>query len=106
MKVVFLGTGTSQGVPMIAQPKGGCDLSNPKNWRTRSSIHIEMGGHHIQVDAGPEFRMQCIHNKILTSKDFIMDTLHPEFRSCIHLNMMTSHFNMNGRACSPIFWIG
>ena len=51
LEIIFR-TGTSQGVPMIAQPEGdGCDLDNPKNWRTRTSIHVEMGGHHIQVDA-------------------------------------------------------
>ena len=78
MKAIFLGTGTSQGVPMIAQPKGGCDLSNSKNWRTRCSVHIEMGGHHIQVDAGPEFRMQCLQNKILSVDTFILTHAHAD----------------------------
>jgi phosphoribosyl 1,2-cyclic phosphate phosphodiesterase len=78
MKAVFLGTGTSQGVPMIAQPKRGCDLANPKNWRTRCSIHIEMGGHHIQVDAGPEFRLQCIQNEILSVDTFILTHAHAD----------------------------
>ena len=78
MKAIFLGTGTSQGVPMIAQPKRGCDLSNSKNWRTRCSVHIEMGGYHIQVDAGPEFRMQCLHNKILSVDAFILTHAHAD----------------------------
>lgn len=64
MKVIFLGTGTSQGVPMIGPGQEGLNLDNPKNWRTRSSIHVEVGGLHVQVDAGPEFRMQCLSNKI------------------------------------------
>lgn len=60
-----MGTGTSHGVPMVLHPEGqGCDLSNPKNWRTRSSIHVTMGRTRIQVDAAPEFRLQCIQNNI------------------------------------------
>lgn len=79
MEIVFLGTGTSQGVPMIAQPEGmGCNLNNPKNWRTRSSIHVEMGGHHIQVDAAPEFRMQCIQNAIERLDTFILTHGHAD----------------------------
>ena len=64
MKLTFLGTGTSQGVPVIAHKKSGLDLSNPKNWRTRSSVHVEVEGIHVQVDAGPEFRLQCLQNNI------------------------------------------
>lgn len=41
-----------------------CDLENPKNWRTRTSAHVIMDGLRCQIDAGPEFRMQCLHNKI------------------------------------------
>ncbi|MGF1449246.1 MAG: MBL fold metallo-hydrolase [Opitutales bacterium] len=79
MEVIFLGTGTSQGVPIIAHPDGiGPDLDNPKNWRTRSSIHVEMGGHHIQVDAGPEFRLQCIHNKVRQIDTFILTHGHAD----------------------------
>lgn len=64
MKLTFLGTGTSQGVPMIGFDNPGLDLSNPKNWRTRSAAHLEAGGMHIQIDAGPEFRLQCLQNKV------------------------------------------
>jgi phosphoribosyl 1,2-cyclic phosphate phosphodiesterase len=101
MKVVFLGTGTSQGVPMIAQPKGGCDLSNPKNWRTRSSIHIEMGGHHIQVDAGPEFRMQCIHNKILTVDTFILTHAHADH--VMGMDDLRRFCDQNGGLAMPVY---
>jgi len=50
---------------MIAHDPGeACDLSDPRNWRTRTSAHVKMGGLCIQIDAAPEFRMQCIHNSI------------------------------------------
>lgn len=64
MILTFLGTGTSQGVPMIGDGQEGLDRLNPKNWRSRSAVHIEMGGLHLQVDAGPEFRIQCLQNEI------------------------------------------
>ena len=78
MEIVFLGTGTSQGVPMIAHPEGGCDLSNRKNWRSRCSVHVEMGGHHIQVDAAPEFRLQGIDNDIRKIDTFILTHSHAD----------------------------
>lgn len=64
MELIFLGTGTSQGVPMIAFDQHECDLSDRRNHRTRTSAHVVMGGHHIQVDVGPDFRAQCLANDI------------------------------------------
>lgn len=65
MEITFLGTGTSQGVPMIAHNADhGCDLEDKRNWRTRTSAHVKMGGQALQIDAAPEFRLQCIENKI------------------------------------------
>ncbi len=78
MKLTFLGTGTSQGVPVIAGKHDGLDLDNPKNWRTRSSIHIEADGKHIQVDAAPEFRLQCLKNKIDWIDAFILTHGHSD----------------------------
>ncbi|WP_309386885.1 MBL fold metallo-hydrolase [Cerasicoccus frondis] len=78
MEVIFLGTGTSQGVPMIAHDSEGCDLTNPKNWRTRSSIHVVMDGYHVQVDAAPEFRLQCIRNQIEWIDTFILTHPHAD----------------------------
>lgn len=60
MEVLFLGTGTSQGVPMIACDCAVCRSTDPRNRRTRTSIHVVMGGLHLQIDAAPEFREQCI----------------------------------------------
>lgn len=78
MKITFMGTGTSQGVPLIAMVHKGLDLRNPKNWRTRSSIHVEADGKHIQVDAGPEFRLQCLKNKIEWIDTFILTHGHSD----------------------------
>jgi len=79
MEVTFLGTGTSEGVPTILQPESvQLDVHNKKNWRTRTSIHVVMNDHHIQVDAGPEFRLQCIHNDIKKIDSFILTHSHSD----------------------------
>jgi len=101
MEVIFLGTGTSQGVPMIAQPEGGCDMENPKNWRTRTSIHVEMGGHHIQVDAAPEFRMQCIHNGIEQIDTFILTHGHADH--ILGMDDLRRFCDLNGGVALPVY---
>lgn len=78
MKLIFLGTGTSQGVPMIGGGQEGLNRENPKNWRTRSSVHIQMGELHIQVDASPEFRLQCLQNNIKWIDIFILTHGHAD----------------------------
>jgi phosphoribosyl 1,2-cyclic phosphate phosphodiesterase len=78
MEVIFLGTGTSQGVPQLALPNPGLDLSNPKNWRTRTSVHVVMDGYHIQVDAGPDFRTQCLRENIADIDVFFLTHGHSD----------------------------
>lgn len=63
---------------MIGDGQNGLDLSNPKNWRTRSSAHVEIGGLCVQVDAGPEFRMQCLTNGIKWIDLFILTHGHTD----------------------------
>jgi len=64
MEVIFLGTGTSQGIPMIACSCAVCTSADARNQRSRTSIHVAMGGLHLQVDAAPEFRLQCLRERI------------------------------------------
>lgn len=78
MDVVFLGTGTSQGIPMIACGCAVCTSEDPRNRRSRASIHVVMDGLHIQVDAAPEFRLQCIQNKITWIDLFILTHGHAD----------------------------
>ena len=78
MILTFLGTGTSQGVPMIGGGQEGLNRANPKNWRTRSSVHVEMDGLNIQVDAGPEFRIQCLANNIRKIDIFLLTHGHTD----------------------------
>jgi phosphoribosyl 1,2-cyclic phosphate phosphodiesterase len=60
MKVTFLGTGTSQGVPPIGCHSPVCLSENPRDKRLRCSVHIEINGVSIVIDAGPDFRYQMI----------------------------------------------
>ncbi|MDQ8184021.1 MBL fold metallo-hydrolase [Pelagicoccus sp. SDUM812002] len=56
----FMGTGTSQGVPMIGCDCAVCHSADPKNVRYRTHAHLEMGGLNIQIDAAPEFRLRAL----------------------------------------------
>ena len=64
MKVTFLGTGTSQGVPVIACDCAVCKSENPKDKRLRSAIHLAIDGLSLVIDTGPDFRQQMLREEI------------------------------------------
>jgi phosphoribosyl 1,2-cyclic phosphate phosphodiesterase len=66
MKVTFLGTGTSQGVPIICCECAVCRSQNPKDNRLRSSILIESDIAKVVIDSGPDFRQQMLRQQIKT----------------------------------------
>tara|TARA_R100000027_G_scaffold61057_1_gene52169 strand:- start:4070 stop:4843 length:774 start_codon:yes stop_codon:yes gene_type:complete len=101
MELVFLGTGTSQGVPIIAQPEGLCDLDNRRNWRTRSSIHVRMGETRIQVDASQEFRLQCIENEIPAVDYFILTHGHADH--ILGMDDLRRYCDMRGGDALPVY---
>ena len=63
MKINFLGTGTSQGVPVITCKCKTCTSSDLQDKRLRSSVIIEYENKNILIDAGPDFRQQMLRNK-------------------------------------------
>jgi phosphoribosyl 1,2-cyclic phosphate phosphodiesterase len=60
MKITFLGTGTSQGVPIIACDCDICASPDPKDKRLRSSILVSHNNLNLVVDSGPDFREQML----------------------------------------------
>ena len=60
IKVIFLGTGTSQGVPMLGCTCLVCKSTNTKDKRLRSSILISINSFNILIDVGPDFRHQML----------------------------------------------
>ncbi|MFC1497736.1 MBL fold metallo-hydrolase [Verrucomicrobiota bacterium] len=64
MKILFLGTGTSVGVPMIGCGCAVCKSPDPRNKRRRTSLYLEAEGIHIVVDTTPDFREQALEHKI------------------------------------------
>ncbi|MBC6400986.1 MAG: MBL fold metallo-hydrolase [Ekhidna sp.] len=64
MKVTFLGTGTSQGVPVIGCKCKVCTSIDYHDNRLRSSVFIEYQGIHLIIDTGPDFRQQMLRERI------------------------------------------
>lgn len=64
MKITFLGTGTSQGVPIIGCKCRVCGSINPKDKRLRTSVMIEADAKRFIIDTGPDFRQQMIRERI------------------------------------------
>lgn len=64
MKVTFLGTGTSMGIPMIGCKCQVCQSDDPKDKRLRTSVWIENEGMSIVIDTGIDFRQQALREKI------------------------------------------
>jgi phosphoribosyl 1,2-cyclic phosphate phosphodiesterase len=64
MKVTFLGTGTSHGVPMIGCDCLVCRSTDPRDARLRPSIFVETANAGVLVDAGPDLRLQALRHRI------------------------------------------
>lgn len=64
MKLTFLGTGTSQGVPVIACDCDVCKSVDFHDKRLRTSVHIEVEGLSLVIDTGPDFRQQMLRERI------------------------------------------
>lgn len=65
MKITFLGTGTSQGVPVIACPCHVCKSTDQRDNRLRCSILIENDQGNLLIDTGPDFRQQMLRADVL-----------------------------------------
>ncbi|MEY2882067.1 MAG: hypothetical protein RLZZ15_4447 [Verrucomicrobiota bacterium] len=101
MEVIFLGTGTSQGVPMIACGCAVCTSSDPRNRRTRVSLHVVMDGLHVQVDAAPEFRLQCLREKITALDLFILTHGHADH--IVGMDDLRRFCDLRGGTALPVY---
>ncbi|MCK5209665.1 MAG: MBL fold metallo-hydrolase, partial [Cyclobacteriaceae bacterium] len=100
LKVTFLGTGTSQGVPVIACNCRVCSSGNSKDNRLRTSALIETDGHNILIDSGPDFRYQILRAGI-THLDAILFT-HQHRDHIAGLDDIRS-FNFKQKKAMPIY---
>ena len=64
LTITFLGTGTSQGVPVIGCECAVCASTDPRDKRTRSSIYVQTPETAWVIDTGTDFRIQCLREKI------------------------------------------
>ncbi|MGY6559878.1 MAG: MBL fold metallo-hydrolase [Nitritalea sp.] len=64
MKITFLGTGTSQGVPVITCDCPVCSSLDFRDKRLRSSLLLEVQGKTLVIDTGPDFRQQMLQNRV------------------------------------------
>ena len=64
MKITFLGTGTSQGIPVIGSKHPVCLSKDPRDKRLRASVMIRWDDYTYIIDCGPDFRRQMLTHKV------------------------------------------
>ncbi|MEM9325474.1 MAG: MBL fold metallo-hydrolase [Bacteroidota bacterium] len=100
MTVTFLGTGTSQGVPVITCECEVCRSVDFRDKRLRSSVHFQIGDKSLVVDTGPDFRQQMLRERI-RKLDAILYT-HEHKDHTAGLDDVRS-FNFSQRKDMPIY---
>ena len=78
VKITFLGTGTSQGVPVITCECETCKSESAKDKRLRSSVSIEIAKTSIIIDAGPDFRQQILRENIQKLEGILLTHEHKD----------------------------
>lgn len=76
IEATFLGTGTSQGVPVIACDCRVCRSSDEKDKRLRSSLLLKMNGQNYVIDAGPDFRQQMLREQVKSLRAILVTHEH------------------------------
>jgi len=76
LKIQFLGTGTSQGIPIIGSNHPVNFSENPKDKRLRSSVLISKNGLNVNIDCGPDFRQQMLRANVKTMEAILFTHEH------------------------------
>ena len=76
LELVFLGTGTSQGVPVIGCNCIVCESKNKKDQRLRSSLLVKVNSHSILIDIGPDFRAQMLKSNTIDIDGILLTHQH------------------------------
>lgn len=99
-KITFLGTGTSQGIPMIGCTCKVCKSADPRDNRLRTSALVEHNGFRILIDCGPDFRQQMLRQNISDLDAVILTHQHKD-----HTGGMDDirAFNYFRKAAFPIY---
>lgn len=78
MKITFLGTGTSKGIPVIGSKNPVCLSKDPKDTRMRSSLLVQWNDFNYVIDCGPDFRRQILNTRISTLDGILFTHYHAD----------------------------
>lgn len=97
MKITFLGTGTSQGVPVISCGCWVCQSEDSRDKRLRSSLMIEYKGMRLLIDAGPDFRQQMLRENVRSLDGILLTHAHKD-----HINGLDDVRAFNYTSGKPV----
>lgn len=100
MQVTILGCGASMGVPVMGCKCLACNSSNPKNKRSRVSLHIKQGDTSFIIDSSPDLRQQSLANNISQIEAILYTHYHADHTSGID---DIRPFNMAINSALPIY---
>ncbi len=101
MKITFLGTGGSQGIPVLGCNCQVCQSNDKHDKRLRTSAWIEYDGLSIIIDTGPDFRFQALNHKI-QKVDYVLIT-HAHRDHVAGLDELRSYYFLQGKKPIPVY---
>lgn len=78
MKITVLGTGTSQGIPVIACSCPVCTSTDPRDNRLRCAVLLEQDDTRVVIDTGPDFRQQMLRQRVMSLDAVVLTHLHKD----------------------------